>query len=93
MVFDAVFAAKNKYVYSREPWKVDKIFFFGSNKPNYYEDITNKFELKLKALSMHKSQYTDFSKVKKIVIEKISQSTKKYKFSEAFRVVKVEQLV
>ncbi len=91
-VFDAVFAAKNKYIYPGKPWKVDEFYFFGSNKINYHEDITNKIDLKIKALSTHKSQFTDFSKVEKFAKERLSKLTKKYKYSEAFRVFKVDPL-
>ena len=91
-VFDAVFAAKNKYLFSGEQHKVDKIYFFGASKPNYFVDITKKFNLKLKALSKHESQFTDFKKVEKFLRWFLSRYTKKYKYSEAFRIVNVLQI-
>ena len=91
-VFDSVFAAKNKYLFPGKPHKVDKIYFFGSNKPNYFVDITKKIDLKLKALSKHKSQFLDFNKVEKFLRKFLSKGTKKYKYSEAFRVVEVVQI-
>ena len=91
-VFDSVFAAKNKYLFSGKQHKIDKIYFFGASKPNYFEDITNKISLKLEALKKHKGQFTDINKIEKFVRSFLSKGTKKYKYSEAFRVVKVIQI-
>ena len=90
-VFDAAFAAKNKYIFPGTPHKIDSFFFFGSNKPNHKEDITDSLKIKLKSLSQHKSQFPDFSKVEKYVKKYLSDETESGYF-ENFRVVKVEQI-
>jgi len=40
-----------------EPWKPKYIAFYYTSKPNFYYDITNYIEAKLKALKIHKSQF------------------------------------
>ena len=81
--FDACFAAKNNFIYPHKsgPHKVDKIFFYGSNKPNHFG-----------VLSCHKSQFRDFNEFSKRYKKRISQESKKYKYSEAFRVIDVVSL-
>ena len=91
-VFDSVFASKNRYLFPGSQHKADKIYFFGSNKPNHFVYITKKIDLKLKALSKHKCQFPDFKKVEKFLRKFLSKGTKRYKYSEAFRVVEVIQI-
>lgn len=91
-VFDAVFAAKNKYLYPGKPHKVDYFYFFGSANPDYFVNISAYINRKLDILKQHKSQFPDFSKVENWVKTFFSKFTKKYKYSEAFRVVKIEQI-
>ena len=91
-VFDAVFAAKNKYMYPGKPHKVGYFYFFGAEEPDYFENITGYIDKKLEILKEHKSQFSDFSKVEDWVKTFLSKFTGKYKYSEAFRVIKVEQI-
>jgi len=91
-VFDACFAAKNFHMYPGDPHRVTKIYFFASHEPNYFEDITELIEFKLRLLACHQSQFPEFSKVEKYIKEKISTGSDKFKYSEAFRIVEVEQL-
>lgn len=91
-VFDSVFAAKNKYIFPGEPWKVDEMYFFGTAKPNYFVDISDIIDLKIKALSMHKSQFSDFEKTRRYILKWTSENTKEYKHSEAFRIIKIRQI-
>lgn len=90
-VFDSVFAAKNKFLFPGEPHKVDKIFFFGTNKPNHEEDITKFIDTKIEALKQHKSQFTDFEKIEGFVRKFMSNESKEGYF-EKFRVVEVLQI-
>jgi len=90
IVFDAVFAAKNKFMFPGKSHAVNKFYLSGSNKPNHYEDITAKIDLKVEALSKHKSQFTDFQNVKKFILERLSKFSEKYKYSEAFRIVEIK---
>jgi len=91
-VFDSVFAAKNKYIYPGKPHKVDYFYFFGSANPDYFVNINAYLNRKLDILKEHKSQFPDFSKVEDWVKNFFSNFTRKYKYSEAFRVIKVEQI-
>jgi len=91
-VFDACFAAKNHLMYEGEQHLVDKIYFFGSDKPDNFEDITDLIDQKLQLLAMHKSQFPDFSKIENFIKNEVSAKSKDYKYSEAFRVIKVRQI-
>ena len=91
-VFDACFAAKNLHMYPGEAHRIEKMFFFASDKPNHYEDITNLIDFKLKLLACHKSQFPDFSQVENYIKETISRQSDEYKYSEAFRVMEVKQV-
>lgn len=42
-----------------EPHKVKEMLFWGAEKVNYHVDITRTFNLKISALSCHKSQYNE----------------------------------
>ena len=92
--FDACFAAKNNFIYPHKngACKVDKIYFYGSNNPNYYTNITREIEFKLEVLSCHESQFSNFNEFTERFKERIAQQSKKYKYSEAFRVIEVVNL-
>jgi LmbE family N-acetylglucosaminyl deacetylase len=90
-VFDACFAAKNYHMYPGDAHRIDKLYFFASDQPDYFEDITDLMDFKLSLLACHKSQFPDFSKVEKYIKEKISNKTDIYRYSEPFRVMQVEQ--
>lgn len=91
-VFDAVFAAKNRYMYTGDPHKVRYLYFYGSEKPDYFENIAKYIEYKLDVLKEHKSQFSDFGKVEKWVKNYMSKFSKKYKYSEAFRIIEIDQI-
>ncbi len=91
-VFDACFAAKNLHMYPGHPHKVEKIYFYGTDQPNHFEDISKLIDFKLELLACHQSQFPDFLKVMDFVKNKISRQTDKYDYSEAFRIIEVEQL-
>jgi LmbE family N-acetylglucosaminyl deacetylase len=92
VVFDACFAAKNLWMYPGEAHRVDKIYFFGSHRPNYFVDIQDVIDKKLELLSCHRSQFPDFSKVEKFIRERMSRSQGEFTCAESFRVLEVEQL-
>ncbi len=91
-VFDAVFAARNRYMYPGKPYQVNNLYFYSSEKPDFFVNITKHIQLKLDVLNEHKSQFSDFTKVENWVKTYLSKFTKKYKYSEAFRVIKIEQI-
>jgi LmbE family N-acetylglucosaminyl deacetylase len=91
-VFDACFASKNLLMYPGERHKIDKVYFFGSNRPNHFVDISDRIDLKLELLACHKSQFPDFSKVEALIRNRLSRNADSYEYSEAFRVLEVEQM-
>lgn len=91
-VFDAVFAARNNYIYPGEGFQVSYLYLFGSDRPNYFHNINKQIDKKIEILSEHKSQFTDFDKVSDWVRNYLSKFTRKYKYSEAFRIVKIERI-
>lgn len=63
VVLDAVFPfARDYHAYPEMilqglyPHKVQEVFLWASENPNYYSDITDTFHIKLAALNCHKSQ-------------------------------------
>lgn len=93
VVFDAMFAAKNKYIYSENSHKVDEIYFYASKNPNHVEDITDLIEFKLNVLKFFKSQFSDYARVANYVKNEVSKRSSKYTHSEVFRILKVRQIL
>lgn len=93
-VFDSVFAAKNDFIYPDKNGKhrVEKIYFFGTNKPNLTVDITSQIEFKLDVLKSFKSQFPNFEAFAKFFKENIGNSSSEYKYSETFRVLDIVQI-
>lgn len=93
-VFDSAFAARNRYMYPGTLHSISYFYFFGTNShlANHFENITGYIDKKLEILREHKSQFDDFKKASEWVKNYVSGFTKKYKYSERFRVVKVEQV-
>jgi len=93
--FDAVFAAKNRFIYKNNihtEHTVSKIYFFGTNKPNLFLDISQDIDFKLDLLSSFKSQFPDFNQFANFFKEKIVYHNTEYKFAEVFRVLEVVQI-
>jgi LmbE family N-acetylglucosaminyl deacetylase len=93
VVFDACFAAKNLWMYPGEAHRVEDIYFYASHKPNHFIDIGDVVEAKLELLACHRSQFPDFSKVERVVRERLSKLHSEFAYAEAFRILHVEQLV
>ena len=93
-VFDAVFAAKNDFIYPDKNGKhrVDKLYFFGTSKPNLTVDITAQIDFKLDVLKSFKSQFPNFESFAKFFKENIGNASNDYKYSETFRVLDVVQI-
>ncbi len=89
--FDAVFAARNRYMFPGEPHAVKTFYFFGCDKPNHFENITNYIGKKINLIAAHRSQFKDLKTMEPWVKEHLSNYTKKYKYSERFRIVKIQQ--
>lgn len=87
--FDAVFAARNRYVYPGGSVEVKDFYFFGTNAPNHFENITKFINKKIEMIKAHRSQYDDYNSMCKWVKKHLSQYTKKFRYSEKFRIVKI----
>ena len=69
VVLDAIFPyARDRLAYPDlfeqgfKPHKVKEALFWGSDEPNYFSDITDTYEIKIKALRCHRSQVGRFSR-------------------------------
>ncbi len=90
-VFDAVFAARNRYLIPGKPFAVKTFWFFGCDKPNHYENITGYINDKIRLISAHRSQFGEHESMSEWVKTHLSSYTKKYKYSEKFRIVNITQ--
>ena len=92
--FDAVFSAKNEFIYPHKNGlhKVERMYFFLSNKPDYFLDITNDMDFKLDVLSSYRSQFPNFKNFSKFFKENYDSQTPEYKYAEAFRVMDIVQI-
>jgi LmbE family N-acetylglucosaminyl deacetylase len=90
-VFDAVFAARNRYMLKGDPHAVSYFYFFGCDKPNHFENITKYIKNKIDLIKEHRSQFYEQKGMEEWVKEHLSSYTKKYKYSERFRIVKIYQ--
>ena len=93
IVFDALFAAKNKHIYSENSHKVDEIYFYASRNPNHVEDITDLIDFKLNVLKIFESQFSDYERVANYVKNEISKKSTEYEYSEIFRRLTVRQIL
>lgn len=93
-VFDAVYpAAGNRNFFPGQleegltPHRVEGIYFFGTDRPNTWMDITDTLEAKMDALRCHKSQMADFENLEAWVRERYSEVGKEkgMAYAEAFR--------
>jgi len=94
LAFDSVFAAKNEFIYPHKngAHKVEKMYLFVTNSPNYFLDITDDINFKLDVLSSYKSQFPNFSNFASFFKENLSRHHPDYEFSEAFRVLEIVQI-
>lgn len=92
-VFDACFAAKNKFMYGGSPHRIKKMYFYGTSNPNIVVNITDIIDLKLEILRCHKSQFSDVNRVENYVKYELSKRSEKYEFNEVFRVMEVRQIL
>lgn len=69
-----------------KPHKVEELLLVSFDKVDYLVDISETFAKKIKALSMHKSQFADFKAVEKRITERaeILGKSKGFKFAENF---------
>jgi LmbE family N-acetylglucosaminyl deacetylase len=74
-----------------EPHKVREIWFWGSEEPNFRQDITDTFETKLAALSCHKSQFDVSAEMQARMKDFATMNAKgeKFELAEAFHRVEM----
>lgn len=70
-----------------KPHKVKEVLMTNFDNPNFFVDITDTLELKLKALKEHASQIDDFKRAQKMIKLWASTFGKKFKvkYAEGFR--------
>ena len=74
-----------------KPHKVEELLLINFDKVDYLVDISGTFDKKIKALSMHESQFADFPAVEKRITEraKMLGKEKGFKFAENFIRIKL----
>jgi LmbE family N-acetylglucosaminyl deacetylase len=87
--FDAVFAARNRYMLPGEPHYVKQFYFYITDKPNHFENITGYIDKKIALAAQHRSQYFDKDMMARWIKTHLSSYTKKYKYNEQFRIVNI----
>jgi LmbE family N-acetylglucosaminyl deacetylase len=91
-VFDACFAAKNLWMYPGAAHRVEAIWFYGTNQPNHFEDITAEMDFKLKLIACHRSQFPELGKMEQHLREDVNGQHGGNTYREAFRVLSVKQI-
>jgi len=96
--FDAIYpAARNRNFFPEQleeglmPHKVDGIYFFGTDRPNTWIDISETMEDKIAALRCHNSQMTDFESIEAWVRERFGEAGKEkgIAYAEVFRYLEI----
>jgi len=74
-----------------KPHRVEELLLTSVEKKDFLVDITKTFSKKIKALSLHKSQFEDFEEIKKRVTKRAMYwgKFKNYKFAENFIRIKL----
>ena len=88
--FDAVFAARNRYILPGKTHAVKQIYFYITEKPNHYENITRYINKKIELSGKHRSQYNDKNTLSSWLKKYLSSYTKKFRYSESFRIVDIK---
>jgi LmbE family N-acetylglucosaminyl deacetylase len=95
---DAVFPyARDHLAYTEllaeglEPHKVREMWFWGTEDPNFRQDITDTFETKLAALSCHKSQFDVSTEMRARMKDfaRMNAKDEKFELAEAFHRVEM----
>ena len=70
-----------------EPYHVREIFFFGTNSPNHWIDVTEVMDVKLNALRCHVSQVGGREGLETFIRDRFREFGKQagYEYAEAFR--------
>jgi LmbE family N-acetylglucosaminyl deacetylase len=94
IVFDAIYPAAGSKAFFPElinekvhPHQIEEVWFYGTDRPNLFVNITNTIEKKIEALRCHDSQFHDFEKLADHVYQNARTQGKKKKMihAEGFR--------
>ena len=93
---DAVMAAGNVRYFpeqlrnGQKTHQVEEIYLFGTDSPDRWVDISDTFTRKIEAISRHKSQVADITKIKKEIgsWNRSLGKRKGFAYAEAFKVIK-----
>jgi LmbE family N-acetylglucosaminyl deacetylase len=93
-VFDAIYPGAGSPAFYPKlgtrgitPHQIKGIWFYGTDKPNIFIDISKTIDKKIEALSRHESQFIDPKDMPKFIKERAKYAGKKrkMKYAEAFR--------
>jgi LmbE family N-acetylglucosaminyl deacetylase len=98
-VYDAIYPAAGTATYVPQPdeglppHKVREVYFSGSSRPDTYVDITGTIDLKVQALTSHRSQLKEPQRLAAILREFAAKHGEQsgYQYAEAFRRLEVPQ--
>ncbi|NLG50549.1 MAG: PIG-L family deacetylase [Chloroflexi bacterium] len=94
---DAIYAAREWYIFPEqlindEPWRVSEIYLFWTDQPDYWEDVTESIDLRIRALLHHDSQVNGRTETLGQRIREGAQKTGEahgYAYAEAFKLIKL----
>lgn len=95
-VFDAIYPAAGSPGFFPElakagvmPHQIEGVWFWGTDKPNLFVNVSKTLEKKIAALRAHESQIADMEAVEKRIRQRARSAgkPKKMKYAETFRVL------
>jgi LmbE family N-acetylglucosaminyl deacetylase len=96
---DAVYAAREWYIFPEQlvegvdPWRVQELYLFWTDNPDYWEDISCCLDTRIAALMRHASQVgLDAGKLVERVRQRAQEAGEKpgYAFAEAFKRIELQ---
>ena len=97
-VFDAIYPATGNPLYFPEldrtgfkPHHVAQVYFYGTDFPDHWEDISEEMELKVEALCCHSSQIAEPEQIATMIRQRQAEAGKarRMAYAETFRVLEV----
>jgi LmbE family N-acetylglucosaminyl deacetylase len=91
---DAIYAAREYFIFPEqlvggiEPWRVDEVYLYWTDNPDYWEDITSSIDRRMAALRRHQSQVGGrFDQVEERIRNwtKVLGEKPGYAYAEAFK--------
>jgi LmbE family N-acetylglucosaminyl deacetylase len=94
VVFDALYPAVGSVGFFPElaqeevlPHQIEEVWFWGTDKPNMFVDVSKTIDKKIQALRAHKSQIADVKVMEKRIRDRARDAgkQKRMKYAETFR--------